>query len=169
MPKGAFDEANDFVQTEKTKPAEQSAAVTVIKGVIGAFIGTIPSAVLWIAMGKIGYISEMCGFFMIFGEMYICSLMTKKSSDMNIETAIVICIIVTLIMVYVCERAVWSWDIRDAFGSGELSVGYCFLHFESLIGDTELSSDFDAELIKSYAIAALGATTHVVKTINWKP
>lgn len=148
---------------------DEAATVTVIKGVIGAFIGTVPSAVLWIAMGKVGYISEMCGFFMIFGEMYICSLMTKKSSDMNIETAIVICIVVTLIMVYVCERAVWSWDIRDALSPNGPSVGYCFLHFESLIGDTGLSSDFDAELIKSYIIAALGATTHVVKLIKWNP
>ncbi len=151
------------------KEPDEAATITVIKGVIGAFIGTIPSAVLWIVMGKVGYISEMCGFFMIFGEMYICSLMTKKSSDMNIETAIVICIVVTLIMVYVCERAVWSWDICDALSPNGPSVGYCFLHFESLIGDTELSSDFDAELIKSYVIAALGATTHVVKTIKWNP
>ena len=120
-------------------------------------------------MGKVGYISEMCGFFMIFGEMYICSLMTKKSRDMNIETAIVICIIVTLIMVYVCERAVWSWDIYDTLAPAVPSVGYCFLHFENLIMDTELNSDFEAELFKSYIITAMGATTNVVKTLNWNP
>ncbi len=147
----------------------ESATLTLIKAVFGAFIGTIPSAVLWITMGKVGYISEMCGFFMIFGEMYICSLMTKKSRDMNFETAIVICIIVTLIMVYVCERAVWSWDIYDTLGPAGPSVGYCFLNFESLIMDTELNSDFEAELFKSYIITAMGATTHVVKTLNWNP
>lgn len=149
--------------------SDESATLTIVKAVFGAFIGTIPSAVLWITMGKVGYISEMCGFFMIFGEMYICSLMTKKSHDMNIETAIVICIIVTLIMVYVCERAVWSWNICDALGSAGPSVGYCFLHFENLIMDTELNSDFEAELFKSYIITAMGATTNVVKTLNWNP
>lgn len=156
---------NDKLINESDEPA----ALTIIKAVLGAFIGTIPSAVLWITMGKVGYISEMCGFFMIFGEMYICSLMTKKSRDMNIETAIVICIIVTLIMVYVCERAVWSWDIYDALAPAVPSVGYCFLHFENLIMDTELNSDFEAELFKSYIITAMGATTNVVKTLNWNP
>ena len=156
---------NDKLINESDEPA----ALTIIKAVFGAFIGTIPSAVLWITMGKVGYISEMCGFFMIFGEMYICSLMTKKSRDMNIETAIVICIIVTLIMVYVCERAVWSWDIYDALVPAVPSVGYCFLHFENLIMDTELNSDFEAELFKSYIITAMGATTNVVKTLNWNP
>lgn len=148
---------------------DESATLTLIKAVFGAFIGTIPSAVLWITMGKVGYISEVCGFFMIFGEMYICSLMTKKSRDMNFETAILICIIVTLIMVYICERAVWSWDIYDALAPAVPSVGYCFLHFENLIMDTELNSDFEAELFKSYIITAMGATTHVVKTLNWNP
>ena len=156
---------NDKLINESDEPA----ALTIIKAVLGAFIGTIPSAVLWITMGKVGYISEMCGFFMIFGEMYICSLMTKKSRDMNIETAIVICIIVTLIMVYVCERAVWSWDIYDALAPAVPSVRYCFLHFENLIMDTELNSDFEAELFKSYIITAMGATTNVVKTLNWNP
>lgn len=66
---------NDKLINESDEPA----ALTIIKAVLGAFIGTIPSAVLWITMGKVGYISEMCGFFVIFGEMYICSLMTKKA------------------------------------------------------------------------------------------
>lgn len=149
--------------------SEESTAVTLIKGIIGAFLGTIPSAVLWIALGKVGYIGEICGFFMIFGEMYICGFMTRKSKDMNIETATVICVIVTAVMVYVCERAVWSWDICDALAPDGPPLTFCFLHFEDLIEDMEISADFTSELIKSYAFAAMGATTYVVKSIKWNP
>lgn len=149
--------------------SEEPAAVTLIKGVIGAFLGTIPSAVLWIALGKVGYIGEICGFFMIFGEMYICSFMTRKSKDMNIETAIVICVIVTAVMVYVCERAVWSWDIYDALSPNGPSFTDCFLHFEDFKDNMEINGSFTSELVKSYVFAAMGATTHIAKAIKFDP
>lgn len=142
-------------------------AVTVLKGVIGAFLGTIPSAILWITLGKVGYIGEICGFFMIFGELYICSFMTRKNMDMNAETATVICIAVTAVMVYVCERAVWSWDIYDVLAPDGPSLAACFLHFEELKENMELSADFTSELVKSYAFAAMGATTHIAKAIKF--
>lgn len=151
------------------KISEELAAVTVLKGVIGAFLGTVPSAILWIALGKVGYIGEICGFFMIFGELYMCNSMTRKSNEMNAETAIVICIIVTAVMVYVCERFVWSWDIYDALAPNGPSLTACFLHFEDLKDNMEISGDFTSELVKSYVFAALGATTHIAKAIKFNP
>ena len=104
---------------------------------------------------------------MIFGEMYLCSLFTKNDKDMNIETAVVICIIVTLVMVYVCERAVWSYDLYYALVPEYPSVGFCFLHFERLITDTEISADFDSEIFRSYIFAALGAAASSFRALKF--
>lgn len=167
MPRGAFDEEHTPVQTGEAAEGENSSGFIVAKAIAGAFIGAIPAAILWIAMGRIGYIASLCGFFMIFGEMYLCSLFTKNDKDMNIETAVVICIIVTIVMVYLCERAVWSWDIYDALAPECPSVGYCFMHFERLITDTEISSDFDSELFRSYIFAAIGAATSSFRALKF--
>lgn len=155
------------MNNDTEKISEEPAAVTVLKGVIGAFLGAVPSAILWTSLGKVGYIGEICGFFMIFGELYICSLMTRKSKEMNAETATVICIAVTAVTVYVCERAVWAWDIYDALAPDGPALAACFLRFEELKENMGLSADFTSELVKSYAFAAMGATTHIVKAIKF--
>ncbi|MDE6763123.1 MAG: hypothetical protein K2J73_05545 [Oscillospiraceae bacterium] len=167
MSRGAFDEEHIPPRTDEAGDEENSSAVIVAKAVIGAFIGSLPASVLWISLGRVGYIASLCGFFMIFGEMYLCSLFTKNDKDMNIETAVVICIIVTLVMVYVCERAVWSYDLYYALIPECPSVGFCFLHFERLITDTEISADFDSALFRSYIFAALGAAASSFRALKF--
>ncbi len=166
MPRGAFDEEHTPVRTGEADEGENSSGFIIAKAVAGAFIGTIPAAVLWIAMGRVGYISSLCGFFMIFGEMYMCSLLTKNEKDMNIETAVVICIIVTIAMVYLCERAVWSYDLYYAVPECP-SVGYCFVHFEKLITGTDISDAFDSALFRSYIFAAIGAATSSFRALRF--
>lgn len=167
MPRGAFDEEHTPVQTGEAAEEGNSSGFILAKAIAGAFIGVIPAAILWIAMGRIGYISSLCGFFMIFGELYMCRLLTKNDRDMNIETAVVICIIVTIAAVYLCERAVWSYDLYYALLPECLSAGYCFVHFEKLITGTEISADFDSALFRSYVFAAIGAATSSFRALKF--
>ncbi len=167
MPRGAFDEEHTPAQTDESADGENSSAFIIAKAVVGALIGTIPAAILWIALGRIGYVASLCGFFMIFGEMYMCRLLTKNDRDMNMETAVVICIIVTLAAVYLCERAVWSYDLCYALLPECPSVGFCFVHFERLITGTEISADFDSALIRSYIFAAIGAAASSFRALKF--
>lgn len=166
MPRGAFDEDNTPPKAENAD-GENSSAFIVAKAVAGAFIGSLPASILWICLGRVGYIASLCGFFMIFGEMYLCRLLTKNDRDMNIETSVVICIIVTIVMVYLCERAVWSYDLYYALLPECPSVGYCFIHFERLITGLEISSDFDSALFRSYIFAAIGAATSSFRALKF--
>lgn len=166
MPNGAFDEENDFVRTEEAKPAEQSTAVIVLKGILGAVLGSLPSVFLWIVLGKAGYVAAIGGFFMMLGELYACDFFTKKSGQMNVQTAMVICAAVMLLNVWLCERFVWSWELRDIIrdmAAENVTVLYCFTNFDSIIEAAELRTDFDNALMRSYAFAALGAVAACVK------
>ncbi|MDE6600347.1 MAG: hypothetical protein K2K34_09750 [Oscillospiraceae bacterium] len=168
MPKGAFDEEHTPPPDSEAEDGENSSAFIIAKAVAGAVIGSIPACILWISLGRVGYIASVCGFFMIFGEMYLCSLFTKNEKDMNIETAIVVCIVVTIAMVYLCERAVWSYDLYYALAPECPSVGFCFVHFEKLITGTEISADFDSALFRSYIFAAIGAATSSFRALKFQ-
>ena len=167
MPRGAFDEEHTPPPDSEAADGENSSVFIIAKAVAGALIGSIPASILWICLGRVGYIASVCGFFMIFGEMYLCSLFTKNEKDMNIETAIVVCIAVTIAMVYLCERAVWSYDLYYALAPECPSVGSCFVHFEKLITGTEISADFDSALFRSYIFAAIGAATSSFRALKY--
>ncbi|MBD5147167.1 MAG: hypothetical protein HDT21_14890 [Ruminococcus sp.] len=168
MPRGAFDEEHTPPPNGEAADEENSSAFIIAKAVASALIGSIPACILWISLGRIGYIASVCGFFMIFGEMYLCNVFTKNEKDMNIETAIVVCIVVTIAMVYLCERAVWSYDLYYALAPECPSVGFCFVHFEKLITGTEISADFDSALFRSYIFAAIGAATSSFRALKFQ-
>lgn len=136
---------------------EESAALTVFKGVIGAVIGSVPSMFLWVVLGKAGYVAALSGFFMILGEMYACDFMTRKSRQMNIEAALIICAVVMIAAVYICERIIWSWELTDLLQDDGLTFSACFWNFGILADDLDIKYVFRSSLIRSYIFAALGA------------
>ena len=144
---------------------EEASAVIIAKGILGATLGAIPSMFLWIVLGKVGYLASIVGFFMFLGEIIACNYFTRKSKQMNLETAIIICGIVTLIAVYLCERIVWSWQIMDVFNSEEYYAGFFdyFMNFGEMLDSLELNNDFYSSLIKSYVFAVIGAVGSVTK------
>lgn len=143
---------------------EESAVLTVIKAVAGAMLGSVPSMILWVTLGKAGYVAAIGGFFMITGEMFACSFMTKKNRQMNIEAATVICIIVMAASVYICERLIWSWELADLLYAEGLTFPNCFLNFGRLTKELDINYDFRASLIRSGIFAAIGAIPGYIKT-----
>ena len=116
----------------------------------------------------VGYLAAISGFFMFLGEIIACNYFTRKSSQMNIWVALIICAVVMIFDVYLCERFVWSWELSDVlneYGEGEYSVGIfdCFKNFNELTAAFEVQEDFTASLVKSYLFAALGGFAGVMK------
>ncbi|MBP1561053.1 MAG: hypothetical protein J6C96_07410 [Oscillospiraceae bacterium] len=147
---------------------EESTVSVLAKAVLGAMLGAIPAMFLWVVVGKVGYLAAICGFFMFLGEMYACHFFTKKSGQMNIQTAIIICVVVMLIDGYICQRIVWSWELSDFFSSEGYQVGFfeCFKNFNKFMEDFGVQGDFTSSLIKSYLFAALGVVASIKKIAN---
>lgn len=160
--------SDDTNNVEKDTDSERNemSLITVVKGIIGAILGTLPSVILWIALGKTGYVAAIGGFFMILGEMYICDRMTRKNRDMNIETALVICVIVMAVTVYICERIIWSWELCDLLSPNGPTLIECFLNFKTILTELEITPVFDKSLFQSYIFAALGAIAGIAKIVR---
>ncbi len=159
---------NETMEAENTLQAEESTLIILGKALLGAMLGAIPAMLLWVVLGKVGYLAAISGFFMFLGEMIACDFFTKKSRQMNIWVALIICAVVMIVDVYLCERFVWSWELSDIlneYGEGEYSVGIldCFKNFNELTAAFEVQEDFTASLVKSYLFAALGGFAGVMK------
>lgn len=93
---------------------EESIVITALKAVLGAVIGAIPGMALWIIIGKIGYVTSLCGMLIALGIIAGYHFMTKNS-DFPIKVGLIICLIVMIIAIYVSQRIIWTWVIADAF------------------------------------------------------
>lgn len=144
----------------------EMSAITVLKGIIGAIIGTLPSVILWVTLGKTGYVAAIGGFFMILGEMYICDRMTRKNRNMNVEIALVICVIVMAVTVYNCEKIIWSWDLCDLFGSNGPTLIECFFNFNYFLEELEMTAEFYRQIFQSYIFAVIGAIVGIAQIIR---
>lgn len=159
---------SEIVAGEDTIYTEESTLLILVKALLGAVLGAIPAMFLWIVLGKVGYLAAISGFFMMLGELVACSYFTRKSRNMNIQTALVICVIVMIIDVYLCERLVWSWELCDIlkeYSEDEFSISIisCFKNFGDIIESLDIQGDFTSSLVKSYLFAALGAAAGVMK------
>lgn len=158
---------NDNIAAVEAVP-DESTAVTFLKAFLGAVVGSLPAAFLWIVLGKVGYVAAIAGFFMFLGSLTACDKFTSKSRSMNIWAGVVICAVIMIINVYLCERFVWSWEMSDAlneYSEGEYYIGIfdCFRNFTEFTALLEVQESFTSSLVRSYIFALLGGVAGIRK------
>jgi len=104
--------SNEF--TNPDMGAEDNFVISLLKGILGAVVGAIPGFLLWIIIAKLGYVSSLCGAVIAIGSAFGFSFMTKKTQISPI-VALITCIIVMTIAVYMAIRIDWAWEIAKYF------------------------------------------------------
>ncbi|MCM1578949.1 MAG: hypothetical protein NC078_09145 [Ruminococcus sp.] len=141
-----------------------STPIVLLKGLLGAIVGSIPAMILWVVLGKIGVVAAIAGFFMILGELIAFERFTKDSPDMNLPAAVIICGVVMLVNIYLCERFTWSWELYDVLKEEtEITLFDCIRHFNTFAELLEIKSDFNGSLVQSYLFGIIGAAAGVAK------
>lgn len=93
---------------------DESPVITLVKGIIGAIVGALPGMLLWIILGKFGFIASACGLLLTLGIVFGCEKMTEKG-ELSFVIKAVICLIVMIAAVYFAERIVWTWALAEQF------------------------------------------------------
>lgn len=132
---------------------DESPLTTGIKGFVGAVVGAVPGILLWIILGKLGYIAVVCGILLAFGSAYGYNLMTKKGS-LSPTVGIIICLGIVIVAVFMAEKIVWCWELTDAFNE---QIPLWKAEIDSIIagyGDTmsalEVQTLFDELMLEEY-------------------
>lgn len=93
---------------------DESPVITLVKGIIGAIVGAIPGMLLWIILGKVGFIATACGLLLTMGIVFGCGKMTEKG-QLSFVIKAVICLIVMIAAVFFSEKIVWTWALAEEF------------------------------------------------------
>ncbi len=141
---------------------DESPLTTGIKGFVGAVVGAVPGILLWIILGKLGYIAVVCGILLAFGSAYGYNLMTKKGS-LSPNVGIIMCLGIVIVAVFLSEKIVWCWELTDAFNE---QIPLWKAEIDSIIagyGDTMSASEvqtlFDELMLEEYGFTEADFST----------
>lgn len=88
--------------------------VSLLKGILGAFIGALPGIMLMILLSRYGLIASICGTVMAVGTIYGYNFMTRNSF-LDFKYCIIVCIAVMLLWIYLAVRISWAWKFSVLF------------------------------------------------------
>lgn len=92
----------------------ESKVITALKGLLGAVIGAIPGMIVWIILGKIGFIFSAVGILIGLGIIFGFSFLTKNG-DLPLWLIFVIFLGVFALAMILSEKIVWTWELADTF------------------------------------------------------
>ncbi|MDE6519582.1 MAG: hypothetical protein K2K91_03855 [Ruminococcus sp.] len=93
----------------------ESPVITALKGLVGAVIGAIPGMLIWIILGKIGFVFSAVGILIGLGIFIGYGFMVKNADALPIWLMLVIFFVVFAIAMILSEKIVWTWELADTF------------------------------------------------------
>lgn len=180
-----FSSADVYAAGKLTPIKERSIVEDILKGVLGACIGALPGLLLWILIGKIGFIVSICGLILAVGTVGGYYFMTNDK-DLSPTVGAVVCILVIVIGIFFAEKIVWCWEMTDQsqkfkqeyyatmaefgleeeFGFTEGTFSDFFNNFHHTLDVLDLENKYRSELIRCYIFAAIGASSFILKFLQ---
>ncbi|MBQ4563034.1 MAG: hypothetical protein IJA58_00975, partial [Lachnospiraceae bacterium] len=98
------------VQTEMTNADGTIMAPNFGLGIVGALIGALIGGVLWVVIGKMGYIAGIAGFVII----YLAAMGFKKGAKVLTRSGAVIAVIISALMIFAANYMLYVWIMTEA-------------------------------------------------------
>lgn len=114
QPRAAVYTSADIGDSFSLAGNEDSMFMEALKATLGAVVGAIPGILLWIIIGKVGFIAVICGTVLSGGAVSGYIFMTKDNF-LPKKYGIIICAAVVIISVYIAEKIVWCWEMSEQF------------------------------------------------------
>ena len=107
--------AADVYEAGKLAPIqEESVLMEIFKGILGAVVGAIPGVLLWIIIGRVGFIAAICGA-VLAGGTVAGYIFMSKDNFLPKHYGVIICLAVIVIGIFLAQKIVWCWEIADVF------------------------------------------------------
>ena len=132
---------------------------SILPGLIGALIGSIPGVLLWVIIGQLGYIAGICGWLMVRGAIFGY---TKLGGGIN-KLGKFLASAVAFIMPLAAEYLGIAVSVYRAFHESDgVTVAQAFASVPYFLSEPDVSSGIITNLLIGYVLFA-------VSFIRFKP
>lgn len=133
--------------------------ISIVSGLIGALLGSIPGVILWVIIGQLGYIAGICGFLMVRGAIFGY---TKLAGGIN-KFGKFLAAAIAFLMPLVAEYLGIAVSIYRAFHESEgVTIAQSFTYVPYFLNEPEVVSGLVTNLLIGYLLFA-------ASFINFKP
>lgn len=150
------------VQTEMTNADGTVVEVNYGLGIVGALIGALIGGVLWVVIGRLGYIAGIAGFAII----YLAAMGFKKGAKVLTRSGAVIAVIISVVMIFAANYMLYVWMMVEAFG-GRYTFGEMVTGLFPMLSEYEFMGDFVKDVVIGYGLSLLAAFS-TLKTLLGK-
>lgn len=150
-------------QTVDLTSGVQPVRENILLGIVGAVLGVLLGAALWVFLGRIGFIAGIAGYAIVFCGMKGYELLGGHLS----KGGIILCIILSFLAILAAEFVSLGITVHSELGEMySLSMADSFRIVPELLKESELISAVAKDLIFGYALS-IWASYSSVRNI-WK-
>ena len=147
-------------QMENMVSGGQVKKENMLLGIIGALVGVLLGAVLWVIIGQVGFIAGIAGYAIVFCGMKGYGVLGRVLS----KGGIVICILLSIVAVAGAEMVSLAITAYKELGEYGITLGDAFRLLPDLMKEPELAGAVAKDLIIGYALS-IWASYSSVKSI----
>lgn len=140
-----------------------------ISGIVGALLGSLIGVVAWVLVYQLGYIAAIVGLVMIVCTFKGFSMFGGKLNGLGIG----VCVLVSVVMLYVAERLSVSLDIYNAAKTMyDITFFDAYRSFPEFMAESEVKAAVIQDMIYGYGFMAVGGFStvwHTYKQHNVAP
>lgn len=154
----------EYQQIEEAKLSVNNKSENLIGGAVGAFLGSLIGVVLWVIIGKLGYIAGIAGAVMAISALFGYEKLGRKLG----KKGTVICIIILIVMVYFSTKLSWAIDAYDAFKEEEQRIGIfeAYKILPQLIKENNIQLVFYKDLMIGYALTFIASAKTIANALK---
>lgn len=157
-------EMDGFTPASTTLPLleERAAVPHPALGFLGALLGSLVGAAVWILLYRVGFIAGIAGYLAV-----ICALAGYKKFGGGItKVGTVFCILVAMLVLVAANGVSYAWVIADEVNSaspGRADFVYLLAHFFEIMSLLELWGSFFGDLVIGLILALVAGASPIVR------
>lgn len=153
------------VQQEITDRADQIRLQksNLLKGAVGALLGTLVGVGLYVGIYQLGYISALVGLVMAILTFW---LYEKMGGALDVK-GVLVCVVMMVFGVIMANRLVWTLEFYNYFKTEyQVTFGMIYQDLKELITENELTADYYRELVSAFLFTALGSVGSIISAVK---
>lgn len=121
-----------------------------IAGTAGAVLGAIPGVILWVLIGRLGYISGLAGVVIA-----VCVMWGYLKLGHSLDKKGVACTVIIMIFsIYFSNRLTWTWEVYDVLKSYDYKYTFfdVYRSLKEIIESSDALMDYYRDLVVGYLL-----------------
>lgn len=135
-------------------------------GILGAVLGSLAGAAVWIVLYRLGYIAGIAGYLAVFCAIWGYQKLGRGRAG---RLAVVLCVLIAMLILALSNSVAYAWVVADTINEsnpGRSSIAYILRNFGSIMESLDLWRSFWGDLVIGLILALVAGISPLVSAFK---